>query len=158
MSRISRALLIAAAAVFSLAACEEKVEEAAAPEIVVPAGQDNDEWKKYVGAVAKSYVPKGESARLFVTYAGFGQEEEKTERMVQNTINFLSAGIATGTFLVFSGDSALARQVIEESFYEPVEGKLDGVNILFIGSPEDEEAVRGMIEPWGATVLFHSTK
>lgn len=158
MSRMLRAVLFASAAVFSLTACEETPEEAAKPELVVPAGQDNAEWKKYVSAVAKSYVPEGESARLFVTYAGFGQDEEKTERMVQNTINFLYAGIAKGTFLVFAGDSPLARQVIEESFYEPQEDKLAEVRVLFIGSPDDEQAVRDMIEPWGANVLFHSTK
>ncbi|MCB1610132.1 MAG: hypothetical protein KDI71_24500 [Xanthomonadales bacterium] len=158
MSRFYQVLLIAAAAVFALAGCEEKVEEAAKPELVAPADQDNDAWKKYVGEVAKTYVPAGQSARLFVTYAGFGQDEEKTERMVQNTINFLSAGIAKGTFLVFAGDSSLARHVIEEAFAEPEEGKLKEVNILFIGAPEDEAAVRAMIEPWGATVQFHSVK
>lgn len=159
MSRFLHVALIAAAAVFALSGCEEKVEEVAAdPALTVPTGQNNDEWKAYVIATAKTYIPKDQGGRVFTTFAEFGQEEEKTERMIQNTINFLSAGVAKGTFLAFAGDSALVRRVIEEAFAEPEEGKLVEVTVLFIGNPEDEAAVRAAIEPWGPTVLFHSVQ
>lgn len=161
MSRTLAVSLLILLAAVSLSACQ-KGEEGATQQkesvaLVAPANEDNDAWKKYLSDVVKSYVPADQSARLYVTFAAYGQDEEKTERMIDNTANFVATGIAKGTYLAFGGSSALAAEVVEAGFAEVQEGKLEGVTVMFVGTPEDGERARVAIEPWGATYVFHST-
>ena len=163
MSRTLQSLLFVLLASVGLTACQQG-DQAAAPAatetapMVAPANEDNDAWKKYLAEVVKSYVPAGQSARLYVTFAAFGQDEEKTERMIDNTATFVSTGIAKGTFLAFGGNSELAGNVVEAGFADIQEGKLEGVTVLFVGTPEDGERAKAAIEPWGATYVFHSIR
>jgi hypothetical protein len=147
---------------FALIGCKQEQQTTAQADVpdamVAPTNEDNDAWKKYLSNVVKSYVPAGQSARLYVTFAAYGQDEEKTERMIDNTSNFVSTGIAKGTYLAFGGNSTLAADVVMSGFADVQEGKLEGVTVLFVGAPEDGERARAAIEPWGATYVFHSTR
>lgn len=161
MMRIVSGLLLAILATACLIGCQKEQQAAqnvVAPSLVAPTNEDNDAWKKYLSDVVKSYVPAGQSARLYVTFASFGQDEERTERMIDNTSNFVATGIAKGTYLAFGGNSSLAADVVMSGFADVQEGKMAGVTVLFVGTPEDGERARAAIEPWGATYVFHSTR
>jgi GTPase len=161
MFRSASTVLLAILTTFSLIACQ-KEQQASETEtsavMTAPTNDDNDAWKRYLSDVVKSYVPAGQSARLYVTFAAFGQDEEKTERMIDNTATFVSTGIAKGTFLAFGGNSSLAADVVMSGFANVQEGKLAEVTVLFVGTPEDGERARAAIEPWGANYVFHSIR
>jgi hypothetical protein len=148
-----------ASSVLSLSACQQeapKVENA----VTKPANPaDTEGWKKYVSAVVKSYVPAGQNARFFVTFAEANQDADKTARLVENTRNFLLRGVAEGTLLPFaSPDSKLMADIVEKAFAEPQADKLKGSKVLFIGSPEEQERVKAAVTPWGAEFVFHEAK
>jgi hypothetical protein len=161
MFRAASAALLAALTALVLIACQKEAQDAQTETTVSmtpPGNEDNDAWKSYLSNVVKSYVPAGQSARLYVTFAAFGQDEERTERMIDNTSTFLSTGIAKGTFLAFGGNSSLAADVVMSGFADVQEGKLADVTVLFVGTPEDGERAKEAIEPWGANYVFHSTR
>lgn len=145
--------------VLSLTACQQeapKVEN----QVTMPTNpSDTEAWKKYVAAVVKTYVPPGQNARFFVTFAEANQDADKTARLIENTRNFLLRGVAEGTLLPFaSPDSALMAEIIEKAFAEPQADKLKGSKVLFIGKPEEQERVRAAVTAWGAEFVFHEAK
>ncbi len=145
--------------VLSLAACQQEAPKTESL-IVMPTNPgDTEGWKKYVSAVVKSYVPAGQNARFFVTFAEANQDAEKTARLVENTRNFLLRGVAEGTLLPFaSPDSALMADIVEKAFAEPQVDKLKGSKVLFIGKSEDQERVRTAVTAWGAEFVFHEAR
>lgn len=154
--RVASVLLLVMATLF-LAACEQKAADTGV--VTAPTTNDTEAWRKYVTAVVKGYVPAGQNARFFVTFAEANQDADKTSRMIENTKNFLSRGVAEGTLLPFaSPDSKMMADIIEQSFAEPQADKLKGSKVLFIGKAEDQERVRTAVTAWGAEFVFHEAK
>lgn len=153
-------LLLLALAAFTLGACDKGENKAASTAVVAPGDRNDTEgWKKYVQSVVRGYVPEGQNARFFVTFAEADQDEEKTGRVVENTRNFLLRGVAEGTLLPFaSPDSALMADIVERAFANPQEGKLKGSKVLFIGNKAESDRVREAVAAWGADFAFHEVK
>lgn len=172
----------------ALAACGKKEEskQAAAPvEISVPADpSDNQAWKLYLVSIAKKnmegirsspymyYLPAGsapsqpvapaadgggDSAPSIASTEGGGDEEYN--RQLDNVTGVVGRGVLPGNMLAFgSPDSTRMANLVVEAFTDIPAGSMKDVRVLFVGQAADAERVRAVVEPSGATFVFHEAK
>lgn len=165
----------------ALAACGKKeddkpktVEQAAVP---VPANNaDNQAWKMYLSSVVKKnmegirnspymyYLPAATGAAapaeggLQEGEAGSADQDEY-DRQLDNVTGVVGRGVLPGNMLAFgSPDSTRMANLVVEAFTGISAGSMKDVRVLFIGAAADSDRVKAVVEPSGATYVFHEAK
>lgn len=151
----------------SLAACNKSEAPAqqqtvAAPTaLVVPTGNDDQAWKKYLTEVVKRNM-EGINARPFVYYlpsAEASDFEDQYERQLENVAGVVGRGVLPGNMLAFgSPESGRLADLVVDAFGDTQAGSLKDVRVLFVGKAEDQERVKAAVEPTGAVPVFHEVK
>jgi hypothetical protein len=172
----------------ALAACGKKEEQkqAAAPVAVsVPADpSDNQAWKLYLVSIAKKnmegirsspymyYLPAGTTPAqpTEAPAAGSGDTapslasteggaDDEYNRQLDNVTGVVGRGVLPGNMLAFgSPDSTRMGNLVVEAFTGISPGSMKDVRVLFVGAAADAERVRAVVEPSGATFIFHEAK
>lgn len=157
--RLVPALLIALAVV-ALPACQKEAPQEAQNQVTAPANPaDSTAWRKYVQAVAKTYVAPDQNARFYAIFVDYQQDAEKTARQVEQIRTQIAPGLAQGTLLMYaSPDSALMAEIIEKAYENPRADALKGTKVIFVGKPEDAERVKTAVTAWGAEFVLHEAK
>ncbi|HEY0501950.1 MAG TPA: hypothetical protein VGD42_00525 [Lysobacter sp.] len=148
--------------VMGLAACkkEEAPKEAAAAPLTAPATSDENAWNAYLtdvvkrnmGGITNTYVyvlPPPESAEFQGYY----------DRQLEKAQADMGRGVVENTLIAFgSPDSAKSADLAVAAFSKAIPGKMQGVRVLFIGAPADDERVKAAVAPSGAEYKFIEAK
>ncbi len=145
------------AAVLTLAACGEAKDEkaaVAAPVILsAPTNNDDREWRAYLVQVVKQNM-QGIRSSPFMYYLPEESAEDfddQYERQLENVIGTVSRGVVPGNMLAFGSPSPKRMaELIEEAFVEAEPGSMKDVRVLYIGSQDDAEQIRPLVEATGA--------
>ncbi len=151
------ALLALLASLVMLAGCQKEEASGERPRapIAMPTGQDDAEWRQYVGQMVSRHVPIRRGIPPFAVYVSPDATEEDRQRVIDNALQNLQRGVQAETILAFgSRDSALMAQKMVEIFEQVPEGRLNRARVVFVGRAENraqaEEAVKGS----GAEFIF----
>lgn len=144
-------------AVLALAACDKAKEEAApvaAPvELKAPTSGIDREWRMYLTEVVKQNMQGIRSSPFMYYLPDESAEdfEEQYERQLENVSGTVSRGVLPGNMLAFGSPSpARMAELIGEAFEGASPGSMKDVRVLFIGSQDDAEQVRAVVEATGA--------
>ena len=167
---MNRALVPVALLLSSLVLAGYQKEEAApaAPvELTAPAGNDDGEWKAYLGQVI-GRNQEGVTDRVFSYYLPMGSQEPaegdqdgKTmfDRQLENVATVVQRTVLPGNMLAFgSPDSAKMADLIVMAFTDADPKALEGSQVLFIGKAADSERVKAAVEAAGAKYIFVEAK
>lgn len=162
MTTTIRALMIALLAL-SLAACDDKAEQAKAEAPVVrapltaPTTDDDAAWGEYLTDVVRRNLGNvTNSPYLYYLPAesteNFGGEYQ---RLLEKSELDIKRGILPGNMLAFgSPSSAKMADLIITSFQGVDPGSMEGVRVLFIGDAADNVRVQEALKPSGVTYQF----
>lgn len=143
-------------ALSALAACDKAEEKApvAAPVILsAPTNNDDREWRAYLVQVVKQNM-QGIRSSPFMYYLPEESAEDfddQYERQLENVISTVSRGVVPGNMLAFGSPSPKRMaELIAEAFVEAAPGSMKDVRVLYIGSQDDAEQIRPLVEATGA--------
>ncbi len=142
-------------AVLTLAACkgEEKAAVVAPVILSAPTSNDDREWRAYLVQVVKQNM-QGIRSSPFMYYLPEESAEDfddQYERQLENVIGTVSRGVVPGNMLAFGSPSPKRMaELIEEAFVEAEPGSMKDVRVLYIGSQDDAEQIRSLVEATGA--------
>ncbi len=167
------ALLAASAALaLTLTACQGEVDdeeteaqpEAEAVVLVAPTGQDDAQWKTYLGQVIGNNTD-GITERTFNYYLPADTDPTEADgpysRMMNDVRGALQRGVLPGNMLSFSSpNSTMMADLIVEAFEDETikDTALKGSRVLFIGESKDESRVRQAALSAGAEFRFVEAK
>lgn len=167
------ALLAASAALaLTLTACHGESDDDAKPArseaktvaLVAPAGQDDAEWKTYLGQVIGNNTD-GITERTFNYYLPANTDPTEADgpysRMMNDVRLALQRGVLPGNMLSFSSpNSTMMADLIVEAFEDESikDTALKGSRVLFIGASKDESRVRQAALSAGAEFRFVEAK
>jgi hypothetical protein len=167
---------------------EEQKQAAAPVTVSVPAdASDNQAWKLYLVSIAKKnmegirnspymyYLPatgkptqpvevapgaSDSAPSIASTDAGAANgEDEEYNRQLDNVTGVVGRGVLPGNMLAFgSPDSTRMANLVVEAFTDIPAGSMKDVRVLFVGQAADSERVKAVVEPSGATYVFHEAK
>lgn len=163
MKTLTHLLMIALLALpFTACKKEEapKAEKVGAP-LSAPKTEDAAAWRTYVTDVAKRNMD-GITNSPFVYFLpaesteGFdGQYQRQLEKLQGD----LGRGIIEGNMLVFASPAFTKEaEMIETAFKSIPAGSMDGVKIVYIGTPIDGERVKAAVSPAGVNYIFVEAK
>ena len=143
-------------ALLVIAGCEKAEEKpkVAAPVILsAPTSNDDREWRAYLVQVVKQNM-QGIRSSPFMYYLPEESAEDfddQYERQLENVIGTVSRGVVPGNMLAFGSPSPKRMaELIEEAFVEAAPGSMKDVRVLYIGSQDDAEQIRPLVEATGA--------
>ena len=166
MANTLKLVLLAVAFATTLAACGKKEEEkavAAAPVVVaLPTNaSDNQAWKAYIMSVVKQNMAgiRTSPYTYYLPDATASDFEDQYDRQLDNVTGVVGRGVLPGNMLAFgSPDSTRMANLVVEAFTGISPGSMKDVRVLFVGAAADAERVRAVVEPSGATFIFHEAK
>ena len=169
MRKTFPALVLAAAALFALAACNKTeqpqqaaVEQAPAVETMPVNPTDKTAWKKYLVSVVTANMQGVKSNHPYMYFVPSGDDDAaKADRANQldNVKTVVARGVLPGNMMAFGGpDSKLTADLITESFKDAQAGSFKDVVVLFVGAPGDYETVKQALATSGATARFVEAK
>lgn len=113
------------------------------------------------GAVDES-APAGDAAP---SIASTGEVTDGTDyesvytRQLENVSTVVARTVPAGNMLAFgSPDSERIANLVVSAFNTASPGSLDGVQLLFVGQPEDAERVAAAVEESGVIFTFHEAR
>lgn len=162
MKLINRFMLVACLAL-PFAACkkeEEAPKETVAAPLPAPTTDDKTAWQTYL----QDQVPRhmegiANSPFIYrVPAQANPADPEEYNRLLEKAKTDLARGVIAGNLLAYAGlDSAKTADLVVESF-EPIEpNSMKGVRVLFIGSADQNERVKAVVEPTGSEYIFVQT-
>lgn len=163
MRKILPFLFVAAAATFTLSACdknEQKAPPAAAEQkpdtVPLPTNPgDKAAWKSYLKSVLSANVnlTKGSVTPYYVPAGDDEAAVADRANQLDNVKIVIARGVLPNNTLAFGGpDSAKTSELVVEAFKEAQAGAFKDVVVIFIGSLADGETVKQALAPTNATV------
>lgn len=147
----------------SLTACkkdEAPVVQAPAP-LVAPTNSDSMAWRMFMTEVVKrNLAGVTESPFMyFLPTSEAGVDAGEYDRQLENVQNVVLRTVLPGNMLAFgSPDSEKMAELIEAAFDGAPADSMKDVRILFIGSAEQGERVRTVVEATGAIFVLYELK
>lgn len=144
----------------SLTACKKEeapVVQAPAP-LVAPTGSDSMAWRMFMTEVVKrNLAGVTESPFMyFLPASETGVDAGEYDRQLENVQNVVQRTVLPGNMLAFgSPDSEKMAELIEAAFDGAPGDSMKDVRILFIGSAEQGERVRTVVEASGAIFVLY---
>lgn len=161
MKTTTRLLLAACLVLPLLGACQkDQSQEAEKPAMTAPATNDENAWNAYLSDVVSRNLESATSTYVYVLppvenpdFQGYYDRQlEKAEMDIER-------GIVENTLIAFgSPNSAKSADLAVAAFAKAAPGKFQGVRVLFIGAPADNDRVKVAVEPSGATYKFIEAK
>jgi hypothetical protein len=160
-----RFLPILAALSFLLAFSGCKKEEAApvvAAPLHAPASQTDDAgWKAYFQDVIdrNSQGVTDRSMAYYLPPPGGADYEGMYARQLSGVSDTVARGVLPGNLLAFmSPDSTKMADMVVAAFKGSSAGSMKGVIIIFVGKAADNDRVKAVVTPTGATYRFVEAK
>ncbi|HEY2345933.1 MAG TPA: hypothetical protein VGH80_08615 [Xanthomonadaceae bacterium] len=152
--------LPALAAMLALSGCKPK--EAPAPEVKAPmhapANQSDEAgWKAYYQDVIarNSDGVDGNISPYFLPAPDAKDYDAMYNRQLESVTDVASRGVLPGNMLAFmSPDSTKMADLVVAAFAKASGGSMKKVIVLFVGKAADNDRVKAVIVPTGATYRF----
>lgn len=136
---------------------EEQKAVVAAP-LHAPAKLTDDAgWQAYYGDVVdrNSKNIEGTASPFYLPAPGGPDYDDQYGRQLQGVSDALERGVLPGNMLAFmSPDSTKMADLVVAAFGKASPGSLKKVTVLFIGKPVDNDRVKAVVEPTGASYKF----
>ena len=115
-------------------------------------------WNAYLGQIVQNNMQGMKADRPYPYLVPAGDSEDdvaRRGRQLSNVQDTVARGVLPGNMLVFAGpDSAKTADLVAEAFKDAKPGAFKDVIILFIGDQADEQRVKDVLTPTGATIRF----
>lgn len=163
MNTTTRMLLIACLSLPLLAACNNGADEettvVAAP-MTAPTGTDEEQWGAYLVDVVQRNIGDATSTYVYTLPAENDPDfQGYYDRQLEKASGDVARGGVEGTLLAYgSPSSAKSADLAIAAFANAEPASMEGVRILFIGSPADSERVAAAVAPSGAQYVFVEAK
>ena len=164
MRKFALIAAIALTASLALSACgkHEATEQAgqqASQQATKPTDpNDTKAWNAYLGQIVQNNMQGMKADRPYPYLVPAGDSEDAVAgrgRQLSNVQDTVARGVLPGNMLVFAGpDSAKTADLVAEAFKDAKPGSFKDVIILFIGDQADEQRVKDVLTPTGATIRF----
>ena len=119
---------------------------------------DVQAWNAYLGQIVQANMQDMKADRPYPYLVPAGDSEDdvaRRDRQLSNVQDTVARGVLPGNMLVFAGpDSSKTADLIGEAFAGAKLGAFKDVIILFIGDQADEQRVKDLLAPTGATFRF----
>ncbi|WP_300621560.1 hypothetical protein [Dokdonella sp.] len=170
MRKILPILFVAAAATFTLSACnknEQKPAEAAAEQkpdtVPLPTDpSDKTAWRKYLSTVVTNNMQGVKSTRPYMYFVPAGDDEAAQNdraNQLDNVKTTVARGVLPGNMMAFGGpDSAKTSALVVDAFKDAQPGSFKDVVVMFVGSAADGETVKQGLAASGADVRIVEAK
>jgi hypothetical protein len=158
--------LLAVPALAVLLACSGCKKEAPPPVVVAalhaPASQtDEAGWKAYYQDVIgrNSSGVDGNISPYYLPAPGAKDYDDMYGRQLQGVQDVVARGVLPGNMLAFmSPDSTKMADLVVAAFAKASAGSMNKVIVLFVGKAADNDRVKAVVVPSGATYRFVEAK
>lgn len=163
MNRSLRILMLVVA-VMLLAACNQDAETQVVetPPVAAPGPQDDQmAWRNYLTDVVRRNAPDDitQTYNYFLPASSVDDYEMIYSRQLENVETALLRTIPPGNLLIFtSPEPEKAADLMLSAFELVPAGSLNGVYVMLIGNPADQERVQPPVEETGARFIFVEMK
>jgi hypothetical protein len=162
MKHTTRLVLTALLALPLMAGCKKEeapVAQVKAP-MSAPTTDDRQAWVDYLNDIVPRhltgipnqpyvYLLPGESSPAFA---------DEYDRMLQKAQSDVARGIISGNMLAYASPASEKMADLVTTAFESVpDGSMNGVRVLFFGTPADSERVKAAVEPAGVEYVFVDT-
>ncbi len=164
MRKFALIAVIALTASVALSACSKQEEDQqasqqTAQQVTKPTDpSDTQAWNAYLGQIVQANMQGMKADRPYPYLVPAGDSEDdvaRRGRQLSNVQDTVARGVLPGNMLVFAGpDSTKTADLIGEAFTDAKPGSFKDVIILFIGDQADEQRVKDVLAPTGATFRF----
>ncbi|HEV8695620.1 MAG TPA: hypothetical protein VGQ93_15780 [Lysobacter sp.] len=162
MKITTRLLLTACLVLPFLGACkkEEAPKEAEKPALTMPATNDENAWNTYLTDVVTRNVEGASATYVYVLPPVENPEfQGYYDRQLEKAQEDIERGVLANTLIAFgSPNSAKSADLAVAAFSKAQPGKFEGVRVIFIGSPADDDRVKAAVAPSGAAYKFIEAK
>jgi hypothetical protein len=162
MKITTRLLLTACLALPFLGACkkEEAPKEAEKPALTAPTTSDENAWNAYLTDVVTRNVDGASNTYVYVLPPVENADfQGYYDRQLEKAQEDIERGVLANTLIAFgSPNSAKSADLAVAAFAKAQPGKFEGVRVIFIGSPADNDRVKAAVAPSGAAYKFIEAK
>lgn len=148
--------------VLGLSACkkEEAATETVTAPLTAPTTNDEAAWNEYLTDVVRRNMEGTTNTYVYVLPAEESPEfQGYYDRQLEKAQADMGRGVVENTLIAFgSPSSAKSADLAVAAFSMALPGKMQGVRVLFIGSPADNERVKAAVAPSGADYKFIEAK
>ena len=161
MTRMMMLALVALVAL-PLAACKKeeapKVEKK--PPMSAPATDDRQAWVDYLNDVVPRHMTGINNQPFVYLLPGESSEgfEDQYQRLAEKAQADVGRGIIRGNLLAYASPaSSRMADLVVGAFQDVPAASMDGVRVLFIGDPADNDRVKAAVTPAGVEYVFVDT-